>query len=213
MKIEISSIHWDLKSVFHISHEFVKWFENELKGILQNEQLTDKLILSISCISSNQEKVELGDFSKSRNLKSLAQNIYLPSKHILFESGYELNTRLFDFVYKDKLNKVYPLELYVKHSLTGLQLFLDKHHVRLNLLDHVNDILISLERNRNSFKYYNEDLLHLMELIDGTSWVFNSENGEEKELAVNWLNSEIGLKWLDLAKKYYFDSKGNLKKH
>lgn len=209
MRIRIITFHPEPKYVYHQSHLFTSFLENTFNECFTDVNTDINLNLSIVCLSDNIEKVKLGGNMKHLGKEdTVTQQIILPNKHLYFESSHVFNQKKFDFVPSNSTYQCYPLDLFAKFTLKGLLTYLTQNELetpddhKVLAFEHV--VSDELAKNAHQFNYKNEELMHLQELIDKTHWAYEDMKGKE------WLESDIGQKWVELAKKYSFDTGGNL---
>ncbi|NVK63060.1 MAG: hypothetical protein HWE22_00685 [Flavobacteriales bacterium] len=209
MKIRIISFQTDPKCTYHISHHYILFLERRLNEHFSNINTELNLDLSIICLTSNADDLRLGGSTKHREKgTNITQEIVLPNRHLYYEHDYIFYSKKFDFVFKENGYQTYPLDLFASYTIDGILAYLTENNLDVpnenesKLFAH--DLMVELSSRLYHFKFENEELMHLRELIDKTHWAFNDEKGKE------WLESEIGKKWMKLSEKYSFDENGML---
>tara|TARA_Y100000766_G_C18657620_1_gene483547 strand:- start:56 stop:688 length:633 start_codon:yes stop_codon:yes gene_type:complete len=209
MEFSITSFQFDPKHLFDISYKVDAYISKAISQYLKDIDTGFNLIFSISCYSDNPKQLLIKDQSRGRKKpKEITQFLSFPYKELQYESGWELQIKDFDFKHKRKAYKSYPLDKYVANIMSSLKLFFKNEGIQIPLdfpkiQSEISNHLLS---NPNEFRYKNEDLIHLEELIQGQHWSDEEPDGKK------WKESEIGKKWLILKNKYFFDEKGELAK-
>ena len=209
MNIRIITFQTDPKCIFKISHRYSVFLEKKLDEYFSNFNSDLNLDLSIICLSNNLDNLKLGGNMKhSGKGINVTQEIILPNRHLYFEPDYVFNLKKFDFVFKEKGYRTYPLDLFARFTIDGILAYLSQNNFEMpdekDIEEFVDTLANESINNSAMFKYESEELIHLHELIDKTHWAFKDEKGKE------WLENEIGQKWTKLAGNYSFDENGML---
>lgn len=209
MEIQITTFQTDPKCAYHISHNYVLYLEKGLNEYFSHINTELNLNLSIICMTSNVDDLRLGGSTRHRAKGiNITQEIVLPNRHLYFEHDYVFHLKKFDFIFKENGYQTYPLDLFASYTIEGILAYLTQNNLDVpnendsKLFAH--NLMVELNSRLSHFKYENEELIHLRELIDKTHWAFNDEKGKE------WLESKIGKKWMKLSEKYSSDENGML---
>lgn len=195
------------KSLFKVSHKVDLLIEKKVTSSLKGFDPGFDLDFSISCNENNKNDLILADKIKHRGeRKSITQQLILPNCNLYYEPDFKFYTNRFDFKLMERGYKTYPLDKYIQYTITGIELFFLQNEIEIPLkLDQLKNVLVThINTHKNNFAYENEEKRTLREIINREYWAFHLEEGK------NWLNSEIGQKWLMLASKYTISQNGML---
>lgn len=203
MEINIFGAIWNKDFTYNVSHQLTLAIENALFFYFNHVSEYSKLNIYISTrvdnitVTSAQHKL-----NKIKNEIDL--NLFLPNTEIKLVSGYVFDHKKFDFVYKENAIKIYPKIPYIQFVFSGLKTFIDEMKITpIVPLEIVKSGLINtIESNSENYNFQPEEIIHLQEIIDKSHWAFNTDS--------DWLESEIGKKWIALSEKYHIKEDGSL---
>lgn len=203
MEINIFGAQWNKDFTFKVSHLLFLEIENALNPHVDHISEHSKLNIYIS------SRVDTIPETKTEyKLKKLKNEIdlylFLPNTEIKLVSGYVFNHKKFDFVYKENSIQIYPKISYIQFIFSGLQTFIDEMKitpkVELEIIKH--KLINTIENNSEIYNFRPEEIIHLQEIINKSHWSFNTDS--------DWLESEIGKKWIALSEKWNIKNDGSL---
>ncbi len=203
MELNIFGAQWNKNFTYNVSHHLTLEIEKALSpNILQIPDYS-KLNIFLSTRTDNVAETDI-DFKLNKIKKEIELYLFLPSTEIKLVSGYVFNDKKFDFQHKSDAYKIYPILSYVKFVFTGLKTFFYKMNFTTTVdLNNIEIKLINTIEDNIEFYYFrSEEIIHLKEIIDKSHWAYNTNS--------DWLESEIGKKWIALSEKYQFLNDGSL---
>jgi hypothetical protein len=201
MKFDIASFQWEPEYLFNVSYKVNLYLRRVITEFLSDIDYEYDLVFSISCYANNpNDLILLKEVRGRKKPKELTQILSFPHNELEFHSDYVFHLDKFDFEYQKDAYKIYPLEKYVENILKSISLFFEKEEInhKLDFVKVKSKVYEEFKDNPGEYIYKNEELMHLEDVIMGR------ENDPE------WLESEVGKKWLGLAKKYSIDDRGQL---
>jgi hypothetical protein len=203
MELNIFGAQWNKDFTYKVSHHLMLEIENALTPNLLQISDYSKLNIFISTQIDNITESKI-DFKLKNIKKEIELYLFLPSSEIRLVSGYVFNDKKFDFKHKVDAYKIYPILSYVKFVFTGLKTFFYKMNfatvVDLNNIEI--KLINTIEDNIEFYNFRPEEIIHLQEIIDKSHWAYKTNS--------DWLESEIGKKWIALSEKYQIKNDGSL---
>jgi len=203
MELNIFGAQWNKDFTYKVSNHLMLEIENALKPNLLQISDYSKLNIFISTRIDNITETKI-DFKLKNIKKEIELYLFLPSSEIRLVSGYVFNDKKFDFKHKVDAYKIYPILSYVKFVFTGLKTFFYKMNfatvVDLNNIEI--KLINTIEDNIEFYNFRPEEIIHLQEIIDKSHWAYKTNS--------DWLESEIGKKWIALSEKYQIKNDGSL---
>jgi hypothetical protein len=209
MRFRILTFQVDPKFTFEISHNLDLLIEQEVSEFLKDFDPGFDLDFSIICNGSVDSKLALGGKMKHRDKrKEISQQLILPNSYLYFEPDNVFYLNSFDFKLKERGYKSYPVERYIGFTLEGIELFFKENSVALpsSFDDLKKDLVDYVFSNKSDFLYESEEKMTLREMIEKKHWAYHEADGDD------WLGSDVGIKWLRLAKKYSINNDGLLER-
>lgn len=205
--VSISLLLWDIKATFNVSHELSNLLTQLLSEEFKKLELPYALNLLIGCSSNNPDEVKIGKVINHRGYpKEITQEVFFPAAKITSMDAFVFHLKKFDFIFKKDAIRVYPEKDFVEDVILAFQLFIEKQR----LSSQPNYDLIrgeafkQLETNPGKFKFKSKEIRLLESIIKKDHFAFTDP--EEAD----WLETEIGKKWLALADKYEVVEDGTL---
>jgi len=203
MELNIFGAQWNKKFTYNVSHHLTLEIEKALSHNLLQIPDYSKLNIYLSTRTDKLAETNI-DFKLNKIKKEIDLYLFLPSTEIKLVSGYVFNNKKFDFEIKANAYQIYPMLSFVKFVISGLKTFFNEMNFTSTVdLNNIENNLINTIENNTEFYYFRpEEIIHLQEIIDKSHWAFKSNS--------DWLESEIGEKWVALSEKYQILNDGSL---
>ena len=203
MEINIFGAQWNKDFIYNVSHLLTLAIENALSPNFDHISEHSKLNVYISTRADNIPETKT-DHKLNKIKNEIDLYLFLPNTEIKLVSGYVFNDQKFDFVFKEDAIKIYPKIPYIQFVFSGLKTFIDEMKITPKVeLEIIKGKLIdTIENNSEIYSFRPEEIIHLQEIINKSHWAYNTDS--------DWLESEIGKKWIALSEKYNIKNDGSL---
>ena len=203
MEISIFGAQWNKDFTYNVSHQLTLAIENALSPNLLKISDYSKLNIYLSTRIDKIVETKI-DYKLDKINKQIDLNLFLPNTEIKSVSGYIFNDKKFDFEFKVNAFKIYPIMPFIHFVFSGLKTFIEeiKFMPKAELETIKSKLINTIENNPEIYYFRTEEIIHLQEIINKTHWAFNIDS--------DWLESEIGKKWIALSEKYQIINDGSL---